>query len=121
MNVKQNNKNKTRRIILFTFVYIIGYLLLVTAITPKQYSLKEGDIPRLDIKAPRDTVDEKATKEKEDQALEKVGKQYTLRTEVKKDAEENTKDLFEKLISISATSNSTVDAKESEKITELKK
>ena len=121
MNVKQNNKNKTRRIILFTFVFIIGYLLLVTAITPKQYSLKEGDIPRVDIKAPRDTVDEKATKEKEDQALEKVGKQYTLRTEVKKEAEENTKALFEKLIILSATSNSTVDAKESEKITELKK
>ena len=72
--------------------------MLVTAITPKQYSLKEGDIPRVDIKAPRDTVDEKATKEKEDQAIEKVGKQYTLRTEVKKEAEENTKALFEKLI-----------------------
>ena len=124
MNVKQNNKKKNydiQRIILFTFVFIIGYLLLVTAITPKQYSLKEGDIPRVDIKAPRDTVDEKATKEKEDQALEKVGKQYTLRTEVKKEAEDNTKALFEKLIALSTTSNSTVDAKESEKITELKK
>lgn len=121
MNVKQNNKNKTRRIIVFTFVFIIGYLLLITAITPKQYSLKEGDIPSVDIKAPRDTVDEKATKEKEDQALEKVGKQYTLRTEVKKEAEENTKALFEKLIILNATQNSTVDVKENEKITELKK
>ena len=116
MNVKQNNKNKVRRIALFTFVFIIGYLLLITVITPKQYSLKEGDIPRSDIKAPRDTVDEKATKEKENQVLEKVGKQYTLRTEVKKEAEENTKALFEKLIVL----NSTVDTKESEKITELK-
>ena len=124
MNVKQNNKKKNyniQRIILFTFVFIIGYLLLVTAITPKQYSLNEGDIPRVDIKAPRDTVDEKATKEKEDQALEKVGKQYTLRTEVKKEAEDNTKALFEKLIALGTTSNSTVDAQESEKITELKK
>jgi len=129
MNIKQNkqNNNKIQRIILFTFVFIIGYLLLATAITPKQYSLKEGDIPRVDIKAPRDTVDEKATKEKEEQALEKVGKQYTLRPEVKKEAEENTKALFEKLITLSTDSNSTVDAnstadaKESEKITELKK
>ena len=122
MNVKQNNKNKSRKItiFIFIFVFIIGYLLLVTAITPKQYSLKEGDIPRVDIKAPRDTIDEKATKEKQEQALEKVGKQYTLRTEVKKEAEENTKALFEKLIILSATSNSTGDAKESEKITELK-
>ena len=121
MSVKQNNKNKTQRIILFTFVFIIGYLLLVTAITPKQYSLKEGDIPNVDIKAPRDTVDEKATKEKEDQALEKVGKQYTLKTEIKKAAEENTKALFDKLIILNSTSNSTADAKESDKITELKK
>ena len=68
MDMKQ--KNKIQRIILFTIVFIIGYLLLITAITPKQYSLKEGDIPRVDIKAPRDTVDEKATKEKETQAEE---------------------------------------------------
>jgi len=123
MNIKQNkkNNNKIQRIILFTLVFIIGYLLLVTEITPKQYSLKDGDIPRVDIKAPRDTVDEKATKEKQEQALEKVGKQYTLRPEAKKEAEENTKDLFEELINLYATSNSTVEVKESEKITKLKK
>ena len=104
MNIGQNNKinnNKIQRIILFVLVFIIGYLLLVTAITPKQYSLKEGDIPRVDIKAPRDIVDEKATKEKEDQALENVGKQYTLKPEVKKQAEDNIKALFDKLASFS--------------------
>ncbi len=122
MNVKENNKNnRVQRIILFVLVFIIGYLLLVTAITPKQYSLKEGDIPRVDIKAPRDIVDEKATKEKQDQALEKVGKQYTLKTEVKKEAEANTKALFEKIIELAPTSNSAVDEKESEKIIELNK
>ena len=122
MNIKQNVKNnKLQRIILFTLVFIMGYLLLVTAITPKQYNLREGDIPRVDIKAPRDTVDEKATKEKEDQVLEMVGKQYTLRPEVKKEAEDNTKALFEKLIALNTTSNSTADAKESEKVIELKK
>ncbi len=122
MNIGQNNKinnNKIQRIILFVLVFIIGYLLLVTAITPKQYSLKEGDIPRVDIKAPRDIVDEKATKEKEDQALENVGKQYTLKPEVKKQAEDNIKALFDKLTSFSSTSNS-VNA-ESDKIAELKK
>ncbi|OOM81590.1 HDIG domain-containing metalloprotein [Clostridium sp. BL-8] len=122
MNIGQNNKinnNKLQRVILFVLVFIIGYLLLVTAITPKQYSLKEGDIPRVDIKAPRDTVDEKATKEKEDQALEKVGKQYTLKPEVKKQAEDNIKALFDKLISLSSTANSA--SGESDKIAELKK
>ncbi len=122
MNIGQNNKinnNKIQRIILFVLVFIIGYLLLVTAITPKQYSLKEGDIPRVDIKAPRDIVDEKATKEKEDQALENVGKQYTLKPEVKKQAEDNIKALFDKLTSFSSTSNSS--NAESDKIAELKK
>jgi len=124
MDINQNNKkrnNKIQRIILFALVFIIGYLLLITAITPKQYSLKDGDIPRVDIKAPRDTVDEKATKEKETQALDKVGKQYTLKTEVKKEAEDNTKVLFEKLISISTVSNSAVALKDNEKISELNK
>ena len=102
-------------------VFSISYLLLATAITPKQYSLKEGDIPRVDIKAPRDIVDEKATKEKEDQALEKVGKQYTLKPEIQKEAEDNTKDLFEKLLELSAASNSSAEIKENDKITELKK
>lgn len=122
MNIGQNNKinnNKIQRIILFVLVFIIGYLLLVTAITPKQYSLNEGDIPRVDIKAPRDTVDEKATKEKEDQALENVGKQYTLKPEVKKQAEDNIKALFDKLTSLSSISNSA--NAESDKIAELKK
>lgn len=124
MNIKQNNKkrnNKIQRIVLFMLVFIIGYLLLITAITPKQYSLKEGEIPRVDIKAPRDTVDEKATKEKENQALGKVGEQYTLKPEVKKEAEDNTKALFEKLIAISNTANSSVAVKESERIAELDK
>ena len=123
MNIKQNykNNNKIQRIVLFILIFIIGYLLLVTEITPKQYSLKEGDIPSVDIKAPRDTVDEKATKEKEEQALEKVGKQYTLKPEVKKEAQENIEALFEELKNLYVTANSKVEKNESEKITELEK
>ncbi|MFW2500225.1 HD family phosphohydrolase [Clostridium beijerinckii] len=120
MDIKQNNKwknNRIQRIVLFILVFSIGYLLLVTAITPKQYSLKEGDIPRVDIKAPRDIVDEKATKEKEDQAAEKVGKQYTSKPEVKKEAEDNVRALFDKLVSLSNMASSTV----ADKQTELKK
>lgn len=119
MNIKQNNKNEIHRIILFIAVFIIGYLLLVTAITPKQYSLKEGDIPRVDIKAPRDTVDQKATKEKENQALEKVGKQYTLKTEVQKQAEENLRSLFNTLIAINTQSTSVKEMTDAEKNAEL--
>lgn len=124
MNIKKNNETRNRRsqrVGLFLGVFGIFYLLLITAISPKQYSLKAGDIPRVDIKAPRDIVDEKATKEKEEQALEKVGKQYTLKTEIKKDAEDDTKALFEKLMDISNMSNSSTGIKENDKINELNK
>ena len=124
MNMKQNNENRnsrSQRITLFIVVFSIGYLLLITAITPKQYSLKVGEIPSIDIKAPRDIVDEKATKEKETQALEKVGQQYTLKTEVKKDAEDDIKALFEKLIEIGNKYSSTIGAKDIDKIIDLNK
>ena len=124
MNIKpnnENNNNRSQRIALFIVVFSIGYLLLITAITPKQYSLKVGEIPSIDIKAPRDIVDEKATKEKETQALEKVGQQYTLKTEVKKDAEDDIKALFEKLIEIGNKYSSTIGAKDSDKINDINK
>ena len=96
-NSVQHNNIKIRRIVLFFVVYMIAYILLISTVTPKQYNLKEGDIPRVDIKATRDIVDEKSTLEKENQAIEKVGKQYTLRGEVKSEAENNIKILFDKL------------------------
>lgn len=101
MKVKQDinikKRNNIRRIFLFVSVFVLSYLLLITAIKPQQYSLEAGDIPRSDIKAPRDTIDERATKEAEDKALEKVDKQYTQKAEVKKQAEDNVILLFEKL------------------------
>lgn len=125
MKVKNNEfrlkDNAIQRNILFIIVFIIGYVLLVTAIAPKQYTLKEGDIPKSDIKAPRDTVDEKATKEKENQAIDKVGQQYTLRTEVKKNAEDNIKALFDKLSNLSNVDSSSDESKETYKISELSK
>lgn len=104
MKVKQDinikKRNNIRRILLFVSVFVLSYLLLITAIKPQQYSLEAGDIPRSDIKAPRDTIDERATKEAEDKALEKVDKQYTQKAEVKKQAEDNVILLFEKLNTI---------------------
>ena len=104
MKVKQDinikKRNNIRRILLFVGVFVLSYLLLITAIKPQQYSLEVGDIPRSDIKAPRDTIDERATKEAEDKALEKVDKQYTQKAEVKKQAEDNVILLFEKLNTI---------------------
>lgn len=116
--IERNKKsNRFKRLILFGIVFFIGYLLLVTTMAPKQFTLKEGDIPRTDIKAPRDTIDEKATKEKENQAIEKVDKQYTSKNEIKKQADDNIKNLFDKIIELNSTGNSAEDnAKELRKI-----
>lgn len=127
MKVKQDinikKRNNIRRIFLFVSVFVLSYLLLITAIKPQQYSLEAGDIPRSDIKAPRDTIDERATKEAEDKALEKVDKQYTQKAEVKKQAEDNVILLFEKLNTIinnqSAQTATTTSAESN--VSELKK
>lgn len=121
MNDRENNaKRKSdgfKRILLFVSVFVVAYTLIVTAVTPKQYSLEVGQIPMQDIKAPRDTVDEKSTKEKEEQAIANVDKQYTQKTEVKKTAEDNIKVLFEKLTSLS---NLDTNISETDKISQLK-
>lgn len=122
-DVNIRKKNSVRRVLLFIIVFALSYLLLITAIKPQQYSLKVGEIPRADIKAPRDTIDEKATKEAEAKALEKVDKQYTQKTEVKKQAEDNVIQIFEKLNALINTADNqgaAVPSVDSE-IAELKK
>ncbi|WP_252230218.1 HDIG domain-containing metalloprotein [Clostridium sp. ZBS15] len=113
----QNLKSKkSKYLALFGTVFIVSYLLLLTAIAPKQFDLQEGDIARVDIKAPRDTIDQKATKEKESEAIEKVDKQYTVKNEVKVQAEDNIKSLFDEVLNLNATNMD-----EASKITELRK
>ncbi|NFH68630.1 HDIG domain-containing protein [Clostridium botulinum] len=107
---------KSKYLALFGTVFILSYLLLLTAIAPKQFNLQEGDIARVDIKAPRDTIDQKATKEKESEAIEKVDKQYTVKNEVKVQAEDNIKSLFDEILNLNSTN---ID--EASKITELRK
>ncbi|NFO87465.1 HDIG domain-containing protein [Clostridium botulinum] len=122
MKSKNNKKlqklrlKKSKYLSLFGTVFIVSYLLLLTAIAPKQFNLQEGDIARVDIKAPRDTIDQKATKERESEAIEKVDKQYTVKNEVKVQAEDNIKSLFDEVLNLNATNMD-----EASKITELKK
>ena len=127
MKVKEDITNKknnnVKRILLFISIFAVSYLLLITAIRPQKYSLQVGDIPRSDIKAPRDTIDERATQEAEEKALEKVDKQYTQKAEVKKQAEDNIIMLFEKinnLINYQSSQISTEDATSITNINELK-
>ena len=93
-------RDKSQRMLIFTLTFVITYFLIIVAISPKKYDLKAGDIAQSDIKASRETVDEAASKEILDEALQKVDKQYTQKSEVKTNAESEVKHLFEKIINL---------------------
>ena len=88
----------------------------MTVVTPKRYKLNEGDIATVDIKAPRDIIDEEATKLKEQEVTAKVEKKFTLKNEIKIEASDNVKGFFDKLINLKSNN---IDEKS--KIAELKK
>ena len=113
MNIKEKlflNKSlskKSKKLYIKTLVNIvtilITYILLITAIAPKQYDLKEGEIARVDIKAPRDTVNEIATNERIKEATEKIDKPYTSKGEIRTEALKNIDNVLNKVINLKAT------------------
>ena len=109
-------KESWHRIFLYTIVFFIVYLVLMTSVVPKRYNFIEGDIASEDIKAPIDIVDEGATKEKEKEIADKVGQEFTLKNEVKISSQENVSEFFKKLINLKNNNIS-----ESDKIAQLKK
>ena len=98
------------------FIYYYSHFILMTVVTPKRYKLNEGDIATVDIKAPRDIIDEEATKLKEQEVTAKVEKKFTLKNEIKIEASDNVKGFFDKLINLKSNN---IDEKS--KIAELKK
>ena len=105
-------KDKWKRIFLFAVAAILTYFIIMTVVTPKRYNFIEGDIASVDIKAPRDIIDEEATNAKE----QEVEKKFTLKNEVKIEASQNIKSFFDKLINLKSS-----EIDEKEKINELKK
>ncbi|MBD5638483.1 HDIG domain-containing protein [Clostridium botulinum] len=75
--------NKLKRVLVFFITFLFMYVVLITSFVTKKYDLQEGDIAKVDIKAPREIKDEISTKARLQQALEAVPIQYTKRTEVK--------------------------------------
>lgn len=114
--LKKAHMDKWKRIFLFTITAIFIYFIMLTVVTPKRYKLNEGDIATVDIKAPRDIIDEEATKAKEQEVTAKVEKKFTLKNEIKMEASENIKSFFDKLINLKSN-----DIDEKSKISELKK
>ena len=114
--LKKAHMDKCKRIFLFTITAIFIYFIMLTVVTPRRYKLNEGDIATVDIKAPRDIIDEEATKAKEQEVTAKVEKKFTLKNEIKIEASENIKSFFDKLINLKSN-----DIDEKSKISELKK
>lgn len=100
--VKLNKKFKKERLlgrdfkrpILFVVVFFIIYLILATALITKKYDLKVGDIPKADIKANKEIIDQSATNARKKMAAEKVDKKYSLISEIKQNSENQIKDFF---------------------------
>ncbi|MDK0617912.1 HD family phosphohydrolase [Clostridium perfringens] len=83
-----------KKIILYIITFIVLYCTLMTGIITRKYDLKVGDIPKSDIKAHREIIDESATEARKKEAEEKVDKQYSLRTDIQKQSEEKIKGFF---------------------------
>ncbi len=93
-------KEKTNRIITFILTFIFIYSVLVTSVVTKKYSLKEGDIARVDIKAPREVKDELSTEARVQQSINSVPIQYNKKTEVKTESINKINSFFSKLMQI---------------------
>lgn len=89
-----------KRLGLFILTLIIAYGICATAVVPKKYNLEVGEIAKVDIKANRDAVDEKATQENIDEAVSKVEKQYASKESVQKQAKEDTISFFDKIVEL---------------------
>ncbi|WP_315116858.1 HD family phosphohydrolase [uncultured Clostridium sp.] len=112
---KKSSNEGAKRIILFLCAFVFLYSVLITSLVTQKYSLKEGDIAKVDIKAPREVVDDAATKARIQQAVQAVPLQYNKNPEVKINIIENINYLFSK---IKELKSSTLD--DAERIQQLK-
>jgi putative nucleotidyltransferase with HDIG domain len=85
--------NKAKPYLIFIVTVIIMYLILVTALVPKKYSLSVGDIAKVDIKAPREVENEISTESNKARAIESVGKK-TIKIPVNEKVVNNIKGIF---------------------------
>lgn len=83
-NFKETLKNdNVKRLIIFIVTFACIYVILMTSLVTKKYSLKEGEIAKVDIEAPREVKDRVSTQEKVSQAISQVSPQFNKKEEVK--------------------------------------
>ena len=98
-----------KRVLTFVLSFVIVYAIVMTSFVSKKYNLKAGDIAKVDIKAQRDTIDENATKAKEQEIADKIDKQYTKKSDVSANALANINNFFEKVKTLSGSATSEAD------------
>ncbi len=98
MKYFKNDRLNRAGIFILTFVFIFS--VLVTSLITKKYNLKEGDIAKVDIKAPKEVKDEITTDARIQQAVNEVKQQYYKKPEVKTQTISEITSLFSKLATI---------------------
>lgn len=91
-------REKTNRILTFMLTFVFIYSVLFTTLVTKRYNLEEGDIARVDIKAPREVKDQVSTEARIKQAVDSVPIQYSKKTEVKTEVINRINVFFTKLL-----------------------
>ncbi|KOF57017.1 phosphohydrolase [Clostridium sp. DMHC 10] len=108
-------KNEVKKVLILLVSFFIIYGIILTSLITKKYNLKEGDIAKIDIKAPRDVKDRNATNDRINQAVNSVGLQYNKNSQV---LDESLSDLNENFATINSVKDTTFD--NSKKLDELK-
>lgn len=83
-----------KRIVVFIITFMIIFATLVTSVVTKKYDLRVGEIATTDIKASREVVNTVETEAKKIEAIEKVGKQYSLQTDIQKNSQITLEEFF---------------------------
>ena len=83
-----------KRIVVFIITFMIIFATLATSVVTKKYDLRVGEIATTDIKASREVVNTVETEVKKIEAIEKVGKQYSLQTDIQKNSQITLEEFF---------------------------
>lgn len=83
-----------KRIVVFIITFMIIFATLATSVVTKKYDLRVGEIATTDIKASREVVNTVETEAKKIEAIEKVGKQYSLQTDIQQNSQITLEEFF---------------------------
>lgn len=120
---KKKKMPKLSARLIFIITTAIIYFLTSTSVITETYDLEVGDIPKVDIKAPKDIENQFATEQAKDEAIKHIADVYSYNSEVSVTAIKTIEEFFNTVISINKKyENSTSQEEEKQKnIEELKK